>query len=60
MSEKVKEVAREEFEQARQLTRDAVRSGAYLYPIKVSFHERRLGTMGSTLRVVEAYIPPLE
>ncbi|KAF2176987.1 hypothetical protein K469DRAFT_721076 [Zopfia rhizophila CBS 207.26] len=34
MSEKVKEVAREEYEQARVLTRDAVRSGAYLYPIK--------------------------
>jgi hypothetical protein len=35
MSEKVKEVALEEFEQAKVLTRDAVRSGAYLYPIKV-------------------------
>merc|ERR1712032_834985 len=31
---KVKEVAVEEFEQARVLTRDAVRSGAYLYPLK--------------------------
>jgi hypothetical protein len=34
MSEKVKQVAAEELEQARVLTRDAVRSGAYLYPIK--------------------------
>lgn len=34
MSEKVKEVAVEEYEQAKVLTRDAVRSGAYLYPIK--------------------------
>ncbi|KAF2241727.1 hypothetical protein BU26DRAFT_524891 [Trematosphaeria pertusa] len=34
MSDKVKEVAVEEFEQARVLTRDAVRSGAYLYPLK--------------------------
>ncbi|KAF2000785.1 hypothetical protein P154DRAFT_522375 [Amniculicola lignicola CBS 123094] len=33
-ADKVKEVAREEFEQARVLTRDAVRSGAYMYPIK--------------------------
>ncbi|KAF2785672.1 hypothetical protein K505DRAFT_380751 [Melanomma pulvis-pyrius CBS 109.77] len=34
MADKVKEVAVEEFEQARVLTRDAVKSGAYLYPIK--------------------------
>jgi len=34
MSEKVKEVAVEEFEQAKVLARDAARSGAYLYPIK--------------------------
>lgn len=34
MSEKVKEVAVEEFQQAKVLTRDAVRSGAYLYPLK--------------------------
>jgi hypothetical protein len=34
MSEKVKEVAREELEQARVLAQAAVRSGAYLYPIK--------------------------
>ena len=34
MSDKVKEVAVEEYQQARALTRDAVRSGAYLYPLK--------------------------
>ncbi|KAF2205078.1 hypothetical protein GQ43DRAFT_437308 [Delitschia confertaspora ATCC 74209] len=34
MSEKVKEVAREELEQAKVLAQDAVRSGSYLYPIK--------------------------
>jgi len=34
MSEKVKEVVAEEFEQARILTRDAVRFGTYLYPLK--------------------------
>lgn len=37
MADKVKEVAVEEFEQARVLTRDAVKSGAYLYPIKVKY-----------------------
>lgn len=36
MSDKVKEVAIEEYEQARVLARDAARSGAYLYPLKVS------------------------
>lgn len=34
-ADKVKEVAVEELEQARLLARDAARSGAYLYPIKV-------------------------
>ncbi|PVI06478.1 hypothetical protein DM02DRAFT_423036 [Periconia macrospinosa] len=34
MSEKVKEVALEEFHQAKVLAADAVRSGAYLYPLK--------------------------
>ncbi|KAF2274896.1 uncharacterized protein EI97DRAFT_468477 [Westerdykella ornata] len=34
MSERVKEVAVEEFQQAKILTRDAVRSGAYLYPFR--------------------------
>ncbi|KAF2109582.1 hypothetical protein BDV96DRAFT_615615 [Lophiotrema nucula] len=34
MSEKVKEVAKEDFEKARVLARDAVRSGTYLYPLK--------------------------
>lgn len=36
MSERVKEVAKEELEQAKVLASDAVRSGAYLYPLKVS------------------------
>lgn len=34
MSEQVKQVAAEEFEQAKVLARDAVRSAAYLYPLK--------------------------
>ncbi|KAF2643074.1 hypothetical protein P280DRAFT_243334 [Massarina eburnea CBS 473.64] len=34
MADKVKEVAVEEFQQAKVLAQDAVRSGAYLYPIK--------------------------
>jgi hypothetical protein len=38
MSDKVKEVAAEEFQQAKVLAQDAVRSGAYLYPIKVGPH----------------------
>jgi hypothetical protein len=32
---KVKEVAKEDFNQARQLASEAVRSAAYLYPFKV-------------------------
>lgn len=36
MSGKVKEVAVEEAERIKTLTSDAVRSGAYLYPFKVS------------------------
>ncbi|KAJ4286729.1 hypothetical protein N0V90_012981 [Kalmusia sp. IMI 367209] len=34
MSEKVKEVAKEEYEQVKVLAAGAVRSGAYLYPLK--------------------------
>jgi hypothetical protein len=34
--DKVREVAKEDFEQAKALAQDAVRSGAYLYPFKVS------------------------
>ena len=33
--DKIKEVAKEDFEQAKGLAADAVRSGAYLYPFKV-------------------------
>lgn len=33
--DKVKEVAKEDFDQYRQLASDAVRSAAYLYPFKV-------------------------
>lgn len=36
MSGKVKEVAVEEAERIKALTSDAVRSGAYLYPLRVS------------------------
>jgi hypothetical protein len=32
--DKVKQVAQEDFDQARALAEDAVRSGAYLYPFK--------------------------
>jgi len=32
--ERVKEVAKEDFDQAKELARDAIRSAAYLYPIK--------------------------
>jgi len=35
MSAKVKETAKEEVERVRHLTEEAVRSGAYLYPLKV-------------------------
>ena len=35
MSERVKEVAREEIEQVKALATDAAKSGAYLYPVKV-------------------------
>jgi hypothetical protein len=33
---KVKEVAGEDFNQAKELAQDAIRSAAYLYPFKVS------------------------
>ena len=36
MSGKVKEVAVEEAERIKTLTSDAVRSGAYLYPLRVT------------------------
>lgn len=36
MAEKVKEVAVEEADRLKTLTSDAARSGAYLYPIRVS------------------------
>lgn len=36
MAGKVKEVAVEEADRVKSLTRDAVRSGAYLYPLKAS------------------------
>jgi hypothetical protein len=35
VSNKVKEVAKEDFEQAKALAQDAIRSAAYLYPFKV-------------------------
>ena len=35
MSEKVKEVVIEEVDRVKELSREAARSGAYLYPIKV-------------------------
>lgn len=38
MAEKVKEVAATEADRLKHLTTDAARSGAYLYPIRVS-HE---------------------
>jgi hypothetical protein len=35
VSSKVKEVAKEDFDQAKALAQDAIRSAAYLYPFKV-------------------------
>jgi hypothetical protein len=35
VSNKVKEVAKEDFDQAKALAQDAIRSAAYLYPFKV-------------------------
>lgn len=35
ISNKVKEVAKEDFDQAKALAQDAIRSAAYLYPFKV-------------------------
>lgn len=42
MSGKVKEVAVEEAERIKTLTTDAVRSGAYLYPLRVSREKRQI------------------
>lgn len=39
MADKVKEVAVEEFDRAKILTAEAIRSGAYFYPVKVSRSE---------------------
>ena len=36
MADKVKNVALEEAEKVKRLTRDAARSGAYFYPLRVS------------------------
>ena len=36
MADKVKEVAIEEAEHIKELATDAARSGAYLYPVRVS------------------------
>jgi hypothetical protein len=35
VTNKVKEVAKEDFDQAKALAQDAIRSAAYLYPFKV-------------------------
>jgi hypothetical protein len=35
VANKVKEVAGEDFNQAKELAKDAIRSAAYLYPFKV-------------------------
>jgi hypothetical protein len=35
VSNKVREVAKEDFDQAKALAQDAIRSAAYLYPFKV-------------------------
>lgn len=37
VSDKVQQVAAEDFNQAKKIANDAVRSGAYLYPFKVCF-----------------------
>jgi hypothetical protein len=38
VSNKVKQVANEDFVQAKELAQDAFRSAAYLYPFKVEMH----------------------
>jgi len=43
MSAKVKETAKEEVERVRHLTEEAVRSGAYLYPLKVRQKKTSIG-----------------
>lgn len=40
MADKIKEVAIEEADRIKSLASDAARSGAYLYPIRVSTYER--------------------
>lgn len=49
MADKVKEVAVEEADRLKTLTSDAARSGAYLYPIRVSLHLNAVGDMHSWL-----------
>jgi hypothetical protein len=44
VSNKVKEVAKEDFDQAKALAQDAIRSAAYLYPFKVCRSELVLQT----------------
>lgn len=40
MAARVKETAKEEAIQVRQLAEDGIRSGAYIYPVKVSENTR--------------------
>ena len=57
MADKVKEVAVEEAEKIKSLTAQAARSGAYLYPIRVSslfVYRPRLHT-GKATRLRETY-----
>lgn len=42
MSARVKETAKEEAQQIRKLANDGVKSGAYVYPIKVSIRINRI------------------
>jgi hypothetical protein len=43
MADRVKEVALEEAERIKALTTDAVKSQAYLYPLKASLVELKIG-----------------
>lgn len=45
VSNKVKEVAKEDFNQAKALAQDAIRSAAYLYPFKVCGSETQTAYM---------------
>ncbi len=48
MSERVKEVVTDEVQRVKALSQDAARSGAYLYPLKVSLSKPFLSVVQKT------------